>query len=371
VTTTLTHRERVIRALDRQPIDRIPVSMIGSYINAAPRAALEAYLQRTRGIGVEAFLTPIVDLRVVKPVYVGPPLPAGMDEWGVRRTPVQAGGDVYDEIAEYPLASATTPDDILAHPWPTTDWFDYSSISRQIETIRRDGDYAIWLYGPGNIFEAAWYMRGFEQIFLDMMGNPELVECLMDKVTDFRVEFHRRALEAADGKIDLVFTGDDIAGQSGPLMSPDLWSRFIKPHHQRLNRLIHDYGALVIYHSDGAVTEMVPGLIDMGIDVLEALQFDADDMDPALLKEQYGNRLAFAGGLSVQKTLPFGTVDEVREEARRLIHTLGKGGGYLFGPSHAIQSDTSPENIIAMFEEAVATDLYVERVPKSTYLDRE
>ena len=354
MTTELTHRERVLRALDRKPVDRVPVSMIGSYINAAPRAALEAHLQRTRGIGVDAFLAPIVDLKAVCPAYIGPKLEPGTDPWGVRRTPVQAGSDVYDEIVHYPLAGASTPDDLLAHAWPTTDLFDYGSIGRQIEAIRRQGDYAIWLYGPGNLFEPAWYMRGFEQMFVDLVENPELADCLRRKVTDFQVEHNRRALEAAAGQIDLVFTGDDIAGQHGPLMSPDLWARFIKPHHQRLNRMVHNHGARVIYHSDGAVMDLVPGLIDMGIDVLEALQFDADGMDPALLKERHGARLGFAGGLSVQRTLPFGSVKDVREEARRLSRTLGHGGGYLFGPSHAIQSDTPPENLVAMFEEAVA-----------------
>lgn len=346
----MTHRERVLAALDHKPVDRVPVSMVGSYINPAPRKALEVHLQQTRGIGVDAFLSPIVDLKAVCPAYIGPPLPAGTDFWGVQRATVQAGHDQYDEITSSPLATAQTVDDIMAHAWPRHEWFDYESIPRQIEAIRAEGDYAIWLYGPGNIFESAWYMRGFEQMFIDMFDSPEFADTLMRKVTDFYVEHLRRALEAADGMIDLDFTGDDIAGQRGPLISHSFWEKLIKPHHMRLNKLIHEFGVRVIYHSDGAVTEFVPGLIDMGIDVLESLQFDADGMDPEALKAQYGTRLCFAGGLSVQHTLPFGSVHDVREEARNLIRVLGKDGGYLFGPSHAIQAGTPPENIVAMFE---------------------
>jgi uroporphyrinogen decarboxylase len=153
--------------------------------------------------------------------------------------------------------------------------------------------------------------------------------------------------------VDLAFTADDIAGQRGLLLSLDMWERFIKPHHRRLNRAIHEFGVKVIYHSDGAVTKAVPGLIDMGIDVLQALQFSARGMDPGALKQDFGDRLCFEGGVSVQTTLPFGTVDEVRGETEKLITVLGRSGGYILGPSHAIQAGTPPENVLAMFDTAL------------------
>jgi uroporphyrinogen decarboxylase len=110
----------------------------------------------------------------------------------------------------------------------------------------------------------------------------------------------------------------------------------------------------VIYHSDGAVQKAVPGLLDMGIDVLQALQFSADGMDPLMMKAQYGKRLCFEGGVSVQTTLPFGTCEDVHTEAERLIKVLGKSGGYILGPSHAIQAGTPPENVMAMFDTALS-----------------
>ena len=152
--------------------------------------------------------------------------------------------------------------------------------------------------------------------------------------------------------VTLFEAADAIGGQNGLLMSLGMWEEHLKPYHVRLNRVIHEYGAKVIYHSDGAVMQAVGGLIDMGIDVLQALQFDAAGMDPVALKADYGDRLCFAGGISVQKTLPFGTPCEVRGEVRDRLRVLGKNGGYILGPSHVIQDGTPPENIVAMFDAA-------------------
>jgi uroporphyrinogen decarboxylase len=135
-------------------------------------------------------------------------------------------------------------------------------------------------------------------------------------------------------------------------MSLTMWEQLIKPFHTRLNRAIHEFGAKVIYHTDGGIMKAVPGLIDMGVDVLQALQFDAKGMDPLALKAQFGGRLCFQGGVSVQKTLPFGTVDDVRREVDERIRILGRHGGYILGPSHAIQAGTPPENIVTMFDAA-------------------
>jgi uroporphyrinogen decarboxylase len=188
---------------------------------------------------------------------------------------------------------------------------------------------------------------------MDLIDSPEMVHAIFERVTAFYTAHFKRMLEAADGRVDLAFTADDIGGQEGLLMSLKTWEALIKPYHMRLNKVIHDFGVKVIYHTDGAVMKAVPGLIDMGIDVLQALQFSARGMDPAVLKENYGRRLCFEGGVSVQTTLPFGTPQEVRQEVEMLITTLGRGGGYILGPSHAIQAGTPPENILAMFETAL------------------
>ena len=348
----LTGRERVRLALQHRETDRVPIAMVCSGINPPAHRALEDYLQRARGIGVEEYLDPLIDIEQVNPRYIGPDLPERTDIWGVRREPISYGEGSYNEIEHYPLADAETPADLEEHRWPSPDWFDYATLPARIARSRAEGQKCLMITN-GNVFESSWYMRGFERMFMDLATNPDLAHAIFVRVADFYVEHFRRTLHAAGGEVDLVFTADDIGGQTGLLMSLEMWEEHIKRYHVRLNRTIHEFGARVIYHTDGSVMEAVPGLIDMGIDVLQALQFDAAGMDPVELKRRWGEVLCFEGGISVQHTLPFGTPEAVREEVRERIRVLGQGGGYILGPSHAIQAGTPPENIVAMFDTAV------------------
>jgi uroporphyrinogen decarboxylase len=344
-------RERVRLALSHREADRIPIGLVCSGINPAARRELETHLRETRGIGVDEYLEPLVDVRTVEPRYTGPALPPNTDIWGVRRRPVSYGAGAYDEIEHYPLAQARGAADLDAFDWPRLDLFDYDGVRDRIRTVDAEREHCIMAWN-GNIFETAWYMRGFQDILVDLVEQPDFVRALLDRVTAFYVGHFRALLTAARGRYDLVFTADDIAGQNGLLMSLPMWEEHLKPHHVALNRAIHELGARVIYHTDGAVMEAVPGLIDMGIDVLQALQFDAAGMDPAALKDGYGDRLCFEGGVSVQKTLPFGTPEEVAAEVRDRVRVLGRGGGYILGPSHYIQDGTPAGNIAALFDAA-------------------
>jgi uroporphyrinogen decarboxylase len=349
---TLSSRERVRLALEHQETDRTPIAMVCSGINPPARRELEAYLGRERGIDVQTYLDTVIDVRQVAPAYVGPQLAPGEDIWGVRRAAVSYGSGSYDEIAHYILANVESMDDLERHRWPSTTWFDYAVLPERIASAQADGEHCLMVTN-GNLFETSWYMRGFQQMFLDFVLNPELAHAIMERVTDFYVAHFSAMLAAADGEVDLAFTADDVAGQNGPLMSKEMWEKYLKPYHVRLNTAIHAFGVKVIYHTDGAVMEAVEGLIDMGIDVLQALQFSAKGMDPRELKRRFGERLCFEGGVSVQTTLPFGTVDDVRREVEKLIAVLGKDGGYILGPSHAIQAETPPENIVAMLDTAL------------------
>jgi uroporphyrinogen decarboxylase len=352
---TLSSRERVRLALVHKETDRIPIAMVCAGINPPAYKALESYLQSERGLSVVDYLTPLIDIRAVAPEYVGPPLEKGADwhedYWGVKRKAVSYGSGSYNEIDYYPLGKAQTIADLEDHRWPSTKWFDYSVLPERIAAAQADGEHCLMVTN-GNIFESSWYMRGFQQMFLDLVLNPELAHAILQRVTDFYVEHFAKMLAAGNGEIDLAFTADDIGSQRGPLMSQEMWEDHLKPYHVRLNEVIHEFGAQVIYHSDGAVMWAVDGLIDMGVDVLQALQFNAEGMDPALLKQRTGDRLCYEGGVSVQQTLPFGTTDDVRQEVEELITVLGKNGGYILGPSHAIQAGTPPENIVAMFDTA-------------------
>lgn len=348
----LSPRERVTLALDHKPTDRVPIAMVCSGLTPPAYGALAQYLAAERQTTVEEYLRPLLDIEMVGPAYVGPTLAPGEDIWGVRREAVSYGAGSYDEIAHYPLAGATR-DSLAEMTWPTTEWFDYRGIPEAIARARRGGDPCLMAPG-GNPFETAWYMRGLEQLLIDFATDAEFAHALLERVCGFFVAHVERILEAGGGAIDLAFTADDLGGQEGLLLSLSMWEEFLKPYHERLNATIHRYGARVIYHTDGAIMEAVPGLVAAGVDILQALQFDARGMDPVRLKQDHGAHLGFQGGVSVQSTLPFGTEEAVRQEVIERIDVLGAGGGYILGSSHAIQAGTPPQNIVAMFDAAVS-----------------
>jgi uroporphyrinogen decarboxylase len=361
---TLSPRERVRLCLAHQETDRVPMALICSGFEGTTGPRLAAHLG-VDAAGLARWLEPYLDIAVIGGEfrgpwegYRGPALGRTAegeveDIWGVWRKPMWHGQAAYQEICRYPLAEVKEVADLARHRFPDPDWWDYSIVPGLIAQATARRDYALCVLS-GNPFELTWWMRGYEQTLFDMVEQPELFHAIMTRVTDFHLEQTRRILAAADRPIELAFTADDIAWQRGLMMSLPMWEAHLKPYHMRLSALIHEFGTKVIYHSDGGVMEAIPGLMDAGIDVLQALQFSADGMDPVVMKERYGDRLCFQGGISVQTTLPFGTVEEVRNEVREYVRILGRGGGYILGPSHAIQSGTPPDNIAAMFEEAAA-----------------
>ena len=350
----MTSRERVLTALSHENPDKVPFSL-GFGINYPAKKALAEYMKKDIG-ELDNLLNSITDIRHVGPKYIGPKdrntsFSDGsyIDIWGVKRSPVKNDKDTYLEISEYPLQNLNSVGELENYIFPDIDWFNFSVIPEQIEAHNKSGEYAIML-GNGNIFESSWYMRGLETMFADLLTDKEYSHWLMSKITDFFIGYFKKALEAADGKIDLAFTADDIGSQTDLLISLNLWEEMLKPYHKKLNKVIHEYGAKIVYHSDGAVMKAIDGLIDMGIDVLEALQFDAKGMNPVELKEKAGDKLSFHGGVSVQSTLPFGTPEEVEAEVKERIKVLGHNGGYILAPSHAIQAGTPPENIYAFLK---------------------
>jgi len=351
----LTPRERVLLALDHKETDRVPVDFIATpeaWVNLKAYLGIDDSEQVLRRLGV--------DLRHPRQPYTGPPTPcyedgSWSDVWGVRRRAVAHKGGVYQEIVEHPLAGVKEPGELDDYPWPRAEWWDADALAANIRRMDEDIEYAVALeeFGdPGGIFEIAWYMRGMEQFMIDLLEQPDIAWEIMRRVTDFFVTMAERVMAAAGPRIDLIWTSDDIAHQHGILMSKRLWRELIAPHHERLNRRTHELGARVMYHSCGAVRPFIPELIEIGVDVLDVLQFSADGMDPWEIKQSFGDRLCFHGGMGVQDTLPRSSVEEIRKTTRELIDILGRGGGFILSPTHNIQVDTPVENIIAMYREA-------------------
>jgi len=351
----LTPRERVLLALSHRETDRVPVDIM-----ATPEAW--GRLQKHLGINdAEAILRHLgIDVRHPRQPYVGPALvhdPDGtwVDAWGVRRRRVHHNGGAYEEIVQHPLAGIQDASELAQYAWPRPEWWDAAALGEEIRHLRTHGDYAIALeeFGdPGGIFEIAWYLRGMEQFMLDMVTQPELAHEIMRHVTDFYLGMLERVMAAAGELVDLVWTSDDIAHQHGMLISQRAWRELIAPHHTRLNRRIHELGTRVMYHCCGSVRPFIPGLVEIGVDVLDVLQFSADQMDPGEIKTQFGEKLCFHGGVDVQSTLPLGSESDVRRVTRERIDVLGRAGGYILAPTHNIQVDTPPANIVAMYVEA-------------------
>jgi uroporphyrinogen decarboxylase len=202
----------------------------------------------------------------------------------------------------------------------------------------------------GSVFETAWQMRGMERFLMDLALEPQIPRYILDRIAEIHLENARRVMEAAGDRLDMLYFYDDVASQSSLLVSLDMWKEFIQPLHARLVDLAHAKGIPIMYHCDGALYPLIPELLDMGIDVLNPVQLDAIGAPPERLKAEFGDRLAFHGGLDIMELLPKGSPEQIRSEVRRLIEILGVDGGYILCSSHHIQPNTPVENVLAAYE---------------------
>ncbi|MBS3751381.1 MAG: hypothetical protein KGY39_07765 [Anaerolineales bacterium] len=271
------------------------------------------------------------------------------DIWGrvfsVKENPYGA----YEELSRYPLSNAQSASDIANHSWPDPDWWDFSGASDLLDELNKDQEYHI-RYRLGSVFEVAWQLRGFDKFLLDMAIDPQIPSGIMSHLTEIYLEITERFLQAANGRIDMVYFYDDVATQESLLISKDMWQDLIQPHHQKLIDLCKKHDLKVMYHCDGAIYPLINHLVDMGIDVLNPIQADAKNMAPKTLKKEFGDKLAFHGGIDIIDTLPNGTPNQVQDEVKSRIAVLGERGGYILASSHHIQADTPLGNIHAMYD---------------------
>ncbi len=341
---------RVQAAVERRPADRVPFDF---WAVDEVKNDLKAYL----GVDDEEQLLRLlgVDCRVVAPDYIGPELqhfPDGsfFTTWGEHRKYVVNAYSTYEEYASYPLSAAKSLGEIRDWPyWPKSEYWDWGSIIPKVQHLNQQVRYHI-RYEVGGIFESAWALYGLENFLVDLIERPEIPCAIMDAYTDLMIDNVHSLMKAAGGQIDMVYTFDDVAIQNGLLMSPGMWRKTILPRHQRLNQVIKSYGLKIMYHSCGGIAPLIDALVDdMRIDVLNPLQPLASGMDMVKIKAEYGSRLAFHGGIDLQKTMAYGTTDNVRREVAQRVRILASGGGYICATAHNIQADTPLENIIALY----------------------
>jgi len=241
-----------------------------------------------------------------------------------------------------------------AYEWPDPNNPGYfRGLAERAAALRKNTDCAIILNMPNGLVHQCQFLRGFGDWLKDLYKNKEFVSTLMERVADHWIKLAQNALDVLGDNVDIVFFGDDLATQQAPLFNPETYREMIKPLHRRMISSVKSRADVkVLYHSCGAVAPMIGDLIDVGVDALNPVQITANNMDPAELKETYGDRISFWGGINTQQVLPYGTPDEVRAEVRRMIDLMGRGGGYVLNSVHNIQGDVPAENIVAMFDEA-------------------
>jgi uroporphyrinogen decarboxylase len=342
----MTHRERVLVAARRQRPDRTPADYKGE-----PEA--DVMMMRYFGVdSVDAIQDRLqTDVRRIFPRYVGPPdkdMGNGVieDYWGIRSRRVATGHGTYDMYVETSLWKAQTLADLERHDWPSVDFFDYSGLAQE---CARYPEHAI-LFEGADLFTRPAILRGMDNLLLDMMLRPDMVHYLIERFTAFYCEELTRVLEVTRGRLDLFCEWSDFGTQENLLISREMWREFVEPYLKRLVDVCHSGDVLFMLHSDGAIRDLIPDLIDLGSDILDPIQTGAVGMEPERLKRDFGDRLSFHGAIDTQTTLPFGTPEEVEAEVRHRVRTLGQGGGYIIAPSHTIQPDTSVANVLAMYK---------------------
>ena len=347
-------KERVLAAANLAVPDRVPMDL-----HANPWV----YERLHRDLGTTShrellrrLRSDIVDLRgVVDPVYCGPvPLSRELGDgvrqnlWGWRQKIIQTATGPEDCYVEFLLAGAVSVDDLERHPWPSPDWFDFSDFGERLKPWE---DFAVMASGA-SVFQHPTFLRGFEHLLADMALQPEMAHWLVDRFTNFYLEFFDRMLTVARGRVDILRTADDLGMQHGLLFSPEMFRTFIKPRLKRLIDMTHSHGVKFLFHSCGAIRPFIEDLIEIGVDILDPLQAAAEGMDPQVLKDEYGDRICLHGGICTQHLLPNGTTEEVRAEVRRRVEILGANGGYILAPCHVLQTDVPTENVLAVSDAA-------------------
>ncbi len=351
-------RERVLAALARRPIDRVPRLLYEEVIGYTPpiqrlltdRCAPQSPRDYFDMDITRVTFNPTNLHRSRFAAWLGPQAEAALlsgqvDEWGVW----WRAGDFHHFAQVRPvLRGIHDLKQLQEYPWPDLDQpYRWQGVRERVAALQAQG-FAVAGYA-GSVFEHSWYLRGFEDLMMDMLRAPDLAHYLFERTATLQ---QHAAEQFARAGVDILILGDDVAGQTGMLMKLETWRKFLKP---RLAATVAAAkraraDAYVFYHSDGNVEPSIPELIEIGIDILNPVQPEC--MDPARIKSRYGDRLSFWGTVSVQQTMPFGSPAQVRAEVQSRIRDVGRGGGLILAPAHVLPPETPWENILAFFEAA-------------------
>lgn len=357
-------RERTLAAINHLQPDRPPI-----YVSLTPQIAeilskklgfpyeepIDA-MESARISHMELLTKMGVDIVAIAPT--APPdgptitLPDGKlkNEWGM----ILRNVGIYSEFVEFPLAHASSKQDILNYSFPDPNAAGRYDIARLMMKTYSD-EYAVIGDVETMFFEMSWYLTGLEKFLMDLMLEEEYQAQLMDTIMNYIIVAGKKLIKMG---VDILWCGDDFGSQQGMMIDPETWRSIFKP---RIKYMFEEFRKIrpdikIAWHSCGSILPIIPDFIEIGLDILNPIQPLAKGMDPIFLKNTYGKDLTFFGGIDVQQLLPNGNPETIRDEVRRRIDVLGKGGGFIVAPAHNIQPDTPIENILAFFDAALNPD---------------
>jgi uroporphyrinogen decarboxylase len=367
----MTPRARVLAALDRRATDVVPFDIGGTKVTSLN---VHAYRNLVAALGyggpaeiahwrsqrthmreeVSAFFGS--DVRRVQVAYPDP-IPESvraavqLDEWGNEWTQSADTGLYF--VSRSPLAGEIGAHDVRNHAWPDpAALMPAEQVAAAARELRARTDCAICLDLPDGVTHLSQFLRGFDDWLIDAAQNKALLGLIMDHVADVYCAMLGPLLDAVGDSVDVVLHCDDIAAQGGPLISPRAYRELIKPRQARIFSAIKAHTrAKLLYHSCGSVAWAIPDLVEIGADALNPVQVSAAGMDTARLAREFGDRIAFWGGIDTHHALPFGAPEEVRAEVARRVEDM-RGAGYIIGSVHIVQAEVPPVNLLAMAEAA-------------------
>jgi uroporphyrinogen decarboxylase len=343
----LTHKQRGLAPFLRKPMDRFPMWYKG------PGETTKNIRLELGARSDDEALYDILDLdyKTINPGYAGPPLltfedGSRMNEWGIRRKGLE-----YGVAVTHPLAGAETIADVEAYKiGPNPDNYIVQFTEEQKTWAK---DYCIIGGHWSPFFHDAVELMPMDEFFINMYSNEAVVEAIIEKCFSVYYEIDRRTFEANPGQIDMYFITNDFGSQHSLLMSPEMWRKYFKPYVAKLMAQAKKYGCVTAFHSCGDIHAIIGDLIDAGVDAINPIQVNAENMDAKKLADEFKDDCVFFGGIDENELLIHGTEEEVREGTRWTIDTLGKYGRYIVAASHDwLLPEVPARNIVAMYDEA-------------------
>ncbi len=345
----MTSKDRVTKALRKEPVDRIPVFMwfhpdtagyLGQLLEIPADAVGEA-------MGDDIIQTWVNNNHAMEGITHEQDGEGHVDVWGIHWTKQGA----FNQVTHSPLETASD-EELLSYSFPVDHMEDLLNNMKPL-LPRSESQFFGCDVSPC-VFELYCRLRGMEQSLLDLMLQPELASQMLKRCGEFSRDLAQEACSRFP--LDWLWTGDDVASQQGMMMSPETWRRLIKPYLQLSVDVGKRHDLWVAYHCCGSLRPIIPDLIEMGIDVLNPLQANCPGMDAVELKREFGDHLNFMGGVDTQGLLPTASPKQIRRETERLIREMTRdGGGYILAASHTVPPETPDDNIFAMYEAAGIT----------------